>query len=241
MRSQPSRVLVCDDDADVADLIQRILGQGGIACVIARSATDAKTQLADGGFDAMTLDLGLPDQDGLALLADLRQNPALRHLPVVVVTALGERPKGLSVGALEIADWLVKPIDNQRLLDAIGGQALSDALPVVLHVEDDTDLRRIVQALVERTAKYDAASSLAEARECLAHGRYNLVILDVTLGDGDGTTLLSQIESLKPAPPVLLFSARKASSDIATRVNAALVKSGTSNTALLDTVRRLIG
>ena len=240
-QSQTNRVLVCEDDADVADLIQRILGQGGIASVIARSASEAKAKLADDGFDAMTLDLGLPDLGGLALLADLRQNPALRNLRVVVVTASGERPTGLAIGAFEIADWLVKPIDSQRLLDAIGGQTLPDALPVILHVEDDTDIRRIVQTLVEQVAKYEAASSLAAARECLANGRYDLVILDVTLDDGDGTTLLPQIESLKPAPPVLLFSAREAGDDIARRVNAALVKSGASNTELLDTVRRLIG
>ena len=240
-RSQPSLVLVCEDDADVADLIQRILGQGGIESVIARSATEAKTQLADGGFDAMTLDLELPDQGGLALLADLRRIPALRHLPVVVVTASSDKPAGLAIASLEIADWLVKPIDNQRLMDAIGRVASPGARSVILHVEDDADIRRIVQALVEQVGKYDAASSLAEARECLANGRYDLVILDVMLDDGDGTTLLSQIESLNPVPPVLLFSALAANEDIVRRVNAALVKSGASNNELLDTVRRLIG
>ena len=60
-------------------------------------------------------------------------------------------------------------------------------------------------------------------------------------GDGDGTTLLPQIESLNPAPPVLLFSALEASDDIARRVNAALVKSHAGNAELLDTVKRLIG
>ena len=240
-RSKTSRVLICEDDVDVADLIQRILGQGGVECVIAKSATEARTQLTDARFDAMTLNLGLPDQDGLALLADLRQMPALRHLPVVVVTAFGDKPTGFAIGALEIADWLAKPIDNQRLLDAIDGHALPDATRVILHVEDDADIRRVVQALVGQTAKYEAASSLAEARERLARSRYDLVILDVALEDGDGTDLLPQIESLKPAPPVLLFSALEASSGIAARVSAALVKSHAGNAELLDTVRRLIG
>ncbi len=240
-RAQTRRVLVCEDDADVANLIQRILGQGGIDSVIARSATAAKAQLADGGIDAMTLDLGLPDQGGLSLLADLRRIPALRHLPVVVVTASSDKPAGLAIGSLEITDWLTKPIDNQRLLDAIGSVALPGTLSVILHVEDDTDIRRIVQGVVERIAKYEAASSLAEARKYLATGRYDLVILDVTLEDGDGTTLLPQIESLSPAPPVLLFSALEVNDDIARRVNAALVKTGASNAELLDTVRRLIG
>ena len=63
----------------------------------------------------------------------------------------------------------------------------------------------------------------------------------MTLGDGDGTSLLPQIETIKPAPPVLLFSALEASSEIAKRVNAALIKSDASNTELLNTVRRLIG
>ena len=240
-RSQPGRVLVCEDDADVADLIRRILGQGGIETVIARSATAAKALLADDRFDAMTLDLGLPDQGGLALLVDLRQIPALRRLPIVVVTASSDKPDRRTIASLEITDWLTKPIDNQRLMDAIGRVALPDVLAMILHVEDDADIRRIVQSLVTQVGKYQAACSLAEARECLANTRYDLVILDVTLGDGDGTTLLPQIEALKPAPPVLLLSAREASDDVARRVKAALVKSAVSNAELLETVRRLIG
>ncbi len=240
-QSQTRRVLVCEDDADVADLIQRILGQQGIKCVIAKSAAEAKAQLAEGRFDAMTLDLGLPDQGGLALLADIRQIPALRRLPVVVVTASSDKPAGHTIGALEITDWLVKPIDNQRLLQSIGSVASSGAMPVVLHIEDDADIRRVVQAMVGATVKYEAATTLAKAAECLARNRYDLVILEVTLGDGDGTSLLPQIEAIKPAPPVLLFSALEASSEIAKRVNAALRKSDASDTELLNTVRRLIG
>ena len=86
-------------------------------------------------------------------------------------------------------DWLSKPIDGWRLLDAVeravhgsnNGQRAR-----VLHVEDDPDIRRLVASLCQDVAEYDHAASVREAREKPARGRYRLVILDLALPDGSG-------------------------------------------------------
>ena len=234
------RVLICEDDTDVASIIASMLVEVGIECVVCGTAADAREQLGRGHFDAMTLDLRLPDLDGLSLLADLRQTAATRDLPVVVITADRSRQNGFACGALAIADWLAKPIDQNRLSAAIQALGRREANALILHVEDDPDILHVVQSIVAERAEVHQAPSLASARTALIEKHYDLVILDLALADGCGADLLPLIESLTPPPPVLLFSAHEPGTGISSRVAAALVKSQVDNVNLLAMIRRLV-
>ncbi|HEX9702047.1 MAG TPA: PAS domain S-box protein, partial [Rhodospirillales bacterium] len=85
-----SRVLICEDDEDIAELLSLMLGRQGIISDIARTAGQARGLLAANAYDAMTLDLILPDQDGLSFIRDLRADARTRNLPVVVVSVLAD-------------------------------------------------------------------------------------------------------------------------------------------------------
>ena len=65
---------------------------------------------------AITLDMLLPDRDGMELLAQLKAEPETRDVPVVVVSVAENRDLGLGIGA---AEWLVKPVDQARLASAL--------------------------------------------------------------------------------------------------------------------------
>ncbi|MCF2971670.1 PAS domain S-box protein [Synechococcus sp. Nb3U1] len=91
-------ILVCEDDPDIAMLLQLILKQGGFQVDIASTAADAKYLLQQRPYAAMTLDLSLPDQDGLSLVKDLQQMQGLGNLPIVVVSATAEQRRQ--------AEWL---------------------------------------------------------------------------------------------------------------------------------------
>jgi len=138
-----------------------------------------------------------------------------------------------------VIDWLVKPIDEDRLMQAVeravrgqlGGRAR------ILHVEDDPDLHQVVAAIVGGDARIEQALNLAEARERLARERFDLVILDLALPDGSGLELLPELGSLDPPTPVLIFSAHEVDKTVAGRVASVLVKSQTSNRELLERIR----
>ena len=68
-------ILICEDEADVAAILEGMLSEAGFTTVIARTAESAKKMLKKYKFDAMTLDLDLPDQDGISLMQDLRVRP----------------------------------------------------------------------------------------------------------------------------------------------------------------------
>ena len=235
-----ARVLVCEDDPDVARLLSLMLEREGYRADIAHDATAARRLLLERTYAAMTLDLLLPDQDGVALIRELRRDEATSRLPIVVVSVRAEEGKAeLNGGALGVVDWLVKPIDETRLRTAME-RAVRIPLYAgarILHVEDDPDLQRVVAAIVEGDAGVEPALDLAEAREKLARQRFDLVILDLALPDGSGLELLPLLSSLDPPTPVLIFSAHDVDGVAAGQVAAVLIKSQTSNGDLLERIR----
>ncbi|KAA2213434.1 ATP-binding protein [Teichococcus oryzae] len=237
------RVLIIEDDADVARLLCMLLDRDGWDGCIAGNAAEAFAALDRESFDALTLDLMLPDEDGISLFRRLRQRPDGRTLPVVVISATADDGRrSLSGDAVGVADWLDKPIDQGRLRDALRQALCASGGPAdILHVEDDDDIRRVVAAVMGDEARMVPARNLAEARAALAgDARFALVVIDLGLPDGSGLELLPDIRALHPPPPVLIFSASDPDAQTASSVAAALVKSRTENETLHHTIRHLI-
>jgi PAS domain S-box-containing protein len=238
-RSAKGCVLICEDDPDVARLLGLMLAQEGYDTDLAYDAAEAKRLMGLRRYDAMTLDLMLPGQDGVSLIRELRGHDDALQLPIVVVSARAQEGKiELDGGALGVIDWLGKPIDERRLSDALHHAIRGGAGHArILHVEDDADLQRVVAAIVAAEAKVESARDLAQARERLAAERYDLVILDLALPDGSGLDLLPLLGSVEPPTPVIVFSAHEVDEQTSGRVASVLVKSRTSNPQLLERIR----
>lgn len=111
----PPRVLVVDDNAGVRELFTLALRLDGCHVVEAGGGREALARARAGGFDAILLDSRMPDLDGRATLAQLRQLPATRLVPIIVVTGLDDvhdRVATLDAGA---TDYLVKPVDPDEV------------------------------------------------------------------------------------------------------------------------------
>lgn len=230
-------VLIVEDDPDVAALIRRMLAEAGFNSDIAYDASQARKLLAKrkNYYRLMTLDILLPDEDGISLLASLRKDPETKDLPVVVLSVKAtEAKRELKGGALDIADWLSKPIDSQRLVDVVTNIIVTNRRPRVLHVEDEEDLYIVVNEMLKGHCDLLWTKTVAESREMIKQGNLDLVLLDIGLPDGSGLDLIEDIEQLEPQPQVVIFSALNVSDKYADRVDAVLVKSKTNNEKLLN-------
>ena len=108
------QVLLVEDHDELRDMLQAHLLQAGFAADAVRCGLDALAAVETGSYDAVILDLGLPDLDGVEVLRRLRAGPAA-GLPILVLTArhaVGDRVQGLDAGA---DDYLVKPFDMLEL------------------------------------------------------------------------------------------------------------------------------
>jgi PAS domain S-box-containing protein len=233
------RVLICEDDPDVARILAWQLQQAGYGADRAATADAAIGLLAEQRYDAMTLDLRLPDADGLSLLRRVREDARHAGMPVIIVSAWLDSPAGqaatLEGEVLGVVDWLGKPVDQGRLLHALEMIPKRAGRPRVLHVEDDPDIVRLVNFAVRDLADITAVSTVAEARKVLAQGTVDLMILDVGLIDGSGLALL---DGDGPKPPTVLFSAQEVNPDRRDELVAVLVKSQTTLDQLSELIRQ---
>jgi DNA-binding response OmpR family regulator len=110
------RLLLIDDDARLTSMVGDYLRRNGFEVEAAGTLAAGRELLAQAAYDALLLDLMLPDGDGLELTRELRGNPRTRRLPLLMLTARGEptdRIVGLEIGA---DDYLPKPFEPRELL-----------------------------------------------------------------------------------------------------------------------------
>jgi DNA-binding response OmpR family regulator len=110
------RLLLIDDDARLSAMVADYLRNAGFAIELAPTLSEGRRRLLLDSFDALVLDLMLPDGDGLDLTRELRADPRTRRLPLLMLTARGEpldRIVGLELGA---DDYLSKPFEPRELL-----------------------------------------------------------------------------------------------------------------------------
>jgi PAS domain S-box-containing protein len=239
------RLLVCEDDPDAAALLRHTLERDGFSVDVVGTAADAQAALGvRNPYRALVLDLVLPDRHGLVLIQALRQSPATRDLPIIVVSAQAEQGRDeAAAAALDVIDWMEKPIDVVRLRRAVATALTRSAAPRarILHVDDDPDILEITATALAGCGDVVSVGSLVAARASLAKSTPDLVILDLALGDGSGLSLLPDLKDAKGLPiPVLIFSAHDTDDSVLGRVAAVMTKSKTAMPSLAETVRRLI-
>lgn len=114
-----AHILVVDDDRDIRQLVGDYLRQNGYRVSLAAHGKEMRSLLEASRIDLIVLDLMLPGEDGLSLCRNVRANPVLAQIPILMLTARGEaidRVIGLEMGA---DDYLAKPFEPRELLARI--------------------------------------------------------------------------------------------------------------------------
>jgi signal transduction histidine kinase/ActR/RegA family two-component response regulator len=111
-----STVLVIDDDPATRDLVERSLVDVDLSVITAANGEDGLLLAQALRPDIIILDVILPDRDGWDVLEALKADPELMDIPVIMLTVIDERGRGLLLGATE---YLIKPVDSEQLINLI--------------------------------------------------------------------------------------------------------------------------
>jgi DNA-binding response OmpR family regulator len=112
-------VLVADDDPDILSLVALRLERSGFETVLARDGEQALAAAHERKPDIALLDVSMPKLDGYEVTARLRDNPATRHMPVILLTARVQEAdiaRGVEAGA---DDYVKKPFSTEELRERI--------------------------------------------------------------------------------------------------------------------------
>jgi len=170
------RVLVMDDEAETARLIAERLEPWGVSCEIVLDGAQALQRLRTEHFDAMTLDVLMPGMSGFEVLRELRNDPKLAELPVVVVSVFSGR-EALS------GEWVVsKPIDAEELADALGAAVMAGRVRV-LAVGRPAMREYLRESLDALAIEHEWATTPLEAARLCATRRFEVAIVDAALPD----------------------------------------------------------
>jgi DNA-binding response OmpR family regulator len=107
-------ILIVEDERNIAELLKDWLDEEGFQVKVAYSGTEAKKHIKESSPDAVTLDIYLPDANGLSILQDLKSDPETNRIPVIIISSSEEARDAKKMGAL---DFISKPIDFKKLLN----------------------------------------------------------------------------------------------------------------------------
>jgi putative two-component system response regulator len=117
--AEPPKILCVDDDRTILKLYEAILTSKGYEPVLANNGREALLAITEHPVDLVLLDLMMPGMSGFEICRRMKEDFSSRHIPVAIVTTLGDRESrlaGLEVGA---NDWLTKPFKRKDLLSRI--------------------------------------------------------------------------------------------------------------------------
>jgi PAS domain S-box-containing protein len=240
-------ILTIDDDPDAIELIQENLADAGYRVVAARSGDEGVQKAKELRPYAITLDIMMPNKDGWQVLHDLKNDPVTRDIPVILLTIVDKKALGYQLGA---ADYLVKPLDREALLVALGRTDHANgaiAPKRLLVVDDDPNVIEMIEQLLSETAyEVDVAADGVAALEAIARQRPDAILLDLVMPQLDGFGLIEQLRQRPDyaAIPIIVLTAKTLSNPEAARLRASVAqviqKQGMEENALIRELQRAL-
>ncbi len=241
-----ARVLVIEDDPNAFELIAAALGSAGFFAVRARHCDEALRLARESKPVAVTLDLVLPGVDGWEVLKRLKNDPATRDLPVVIISMVENRDLGLALGA---DDYFVKPVDRDRLVArvrSITDRGANGARPRLLVIDDDAAVHALLgEDLSTLGFAIDNAYSGEEGLRAAVNATPDVIVLDLMMPNMSGFEVA---DALKDNPrtaniPIVVLTSKEISNEdralLHSKVKCFVDKGNSARDQLVRELRRV--
>ncbi len=200
-------VLAIDDDMQVIGLYERYLHPQGYQVIPLTDPSQAVERVKQIRPFAVTLDIMMPGIDGWQVLDNLKGDPDTRNIPVIICSIVEELEKGFNLGA---TDYLVKPILEEDLVNALDRLNTDGSIRDVLVIDDNPDDLRLIGKILTDDGRYKPM--LAEGGrvgwDIISSGKPpHAVILDLFMPEMDGFKILENMqasEKLRDIPVIVI-------------------------------------
>ena len=237
-------VLVIDDDPVVRDLLLRSLSRDGFRVETAADGPMGLELARKLRPAVITLDVMMPGMDGWAVLSRLKADPELADIPVVMLTIVDDKNMGFALG---VSDYLMKPVDRDRLVAVLKKYRRTPGGGSVLVVEDDPDTRdMLARFLAKEGYAVTGAGNGRIALDLLHKHVPDVILLDLMMPEMDGFEF---VEKFRQHPdwqpiPIVVVTAKELTDEDKRRldgyVEKILMKGSHTRDELLAEVRHIV-
>jgi len=209
--SEKPYVLIVDDDPDIREGIVAVLETNDYHLATASNGIECMEHIRDELPDLLILDMLMPRMDGFAVIRELRSDPELTGIPIIILTTVIEdaayRRYELETGvAMGVSNYIEKPASPDELLRSVS--AIVDQ-PYIIVTDDDPDIIEAISTVLE-SRPYNVATA-RNGEQCLEMIRKrnpDLLLLDLLMPKMDGFAVIRELQS-DPATakiPVLVLT-----------------------------------
>jgi hypothetical protein len=227
----------------VRELMQSFLKKEGYRVECATGGEEGLKRARELHPDVITLDVAMPRMDGWSVLSALKADANLHDIPVIMLTMVDNKSMGYALGA---AEYMMKPINRERLIAVIRKYGSRRDHSQVLVVEDDPDTRHILKSTLEKDGwRVQTAANGRIALELAAARLPGLVLLDLMMPEMDGFTFIDELRRVPDGRriPVIVLTAKDLTADDRRRLNGyveRVVQKGANTESLLGELRELV-
>jgi signal transduction histidine kinase/DNA-binding response OmpR family regulator len=200
-------ILVIDDDIIARDLMTRFLTRQGFGVVASGRCREVLSLARQWHPIAITLDVLLGELSGWDILAELKADPELAGIPVIMISIVDDKDRGFALGA---NDYLTKPVHPERLAAILERFRGEGAPGTVLIVEDDAPSRQLMCRILNRDGwETVEAENAREGLEKIALQQPSLILLDLIMPEMNGFEFITRLrmEDRYRSIPIVVLTA----------------------------------
>jgi signal transduction histidine kinase/DNA-binding response OmpR family regulator len=223
-RSGKGTVLVIEDNVASRELICRFLEKEGYRILTAANGKEGLDLARQSRPDMITLDLILPGMDGWQVLTELKSDPGMSSIPVVLITISDDKERGFALGASE---FITKPIRREQLSEILQKYRKEQPVHSVLVIEDDPVTSDMMRTILDREGwEVETAGNGVAAIEQLTSKLPDLILLDLMMPKMDGFEFIVELRKreLWREIPVIVNTAKELTAEDILQLNGRVTK-----------------
>ena len=188
-------ILSIDDDDQVIQLYERYLTSQGYQLAALTEPKKAVERAKEIKPHAITLDIMMPGYNGWQVLQDLKSDPETQKIPIIICSIVEDTAKGYALGA---TDYLLKPIIEDDLINALNRLDSGGMIREVLVIDDDEDDLRLIEKFLGETQKYEPvlAQGGLDGWKRIESAPPHAVILDLFMPEMDGFEIIEKMQAV---------------------------------------------
>jgi CheY-like chemotaxis protein len=240
MNNEDRAILIIEDDKEFSKYVANIIRGMGFMPLIAFTGKNGLRLAGEYKPHGILLDLGLPDISGMDVLRELKSTNELRKIPVHIISVRDKDNKAQKAGA---KGYSQKPLEESDVVGIVSEMlAFSENTPKkLLLIEDNRVQQEAIKELIGNGyIVVNTVDTEEAAKQKIAHGNYDAVILDLALKEGNGFNVCRFIGENNIEIPVIVYTGRDLSLDqekeIRRYADSIIIKTANSSERLLDEV-----